>query len=336
MSRNNFFTADTFRPIIHRAIRCFHNNDFTFIPASSEFPDVIISKIEQAEHNTVILYSGDVWRYRTEIEAITTNKKVFIIAFTHGHKIYKNGIVELSFPSLYYTRPTTPNPFLPLKTNLSYGFSCLNNRVAIHRTLLGCKLLEEDLLKNLIYSQGVYDYSDFWETEFPETVPDNYYEFKKLWPYKTIEEPPIGGSDQEGHLIEHPAFSDAYCNIVTESETEEFPYSKNINLPFVSEKSFKPLLSKQIPVYLSARGQLAYLENLGFEMMRDFLPAEFDDLNTVDRINAIVDIVKRGKEYAEDFYFSHIAEIKHNYELVNSNKVDQLILDSMEEFVKNV
>lgn len=324
------------RPIFRRIVRSFLEGDFTWIGASSEFPDNIISRIKKAEHDTVIVYNGDPWRYRKEIESVNTDKKVFLLHSGHENTVYKNGMVEISVPDAYFVRQRTDAPFVPLDTDLSYGFSCLNNRVAIHRTLLGCKLLARDLLKTLIYSQGVFDYSEFWETEFPETVPDNYYEFKKMWPYKTIDEKEFNGSGIEGQLVEHPAFHQAYCHIVTETETEEFPYDRNINLPHVSEKSFKPFISKQIPVLLAPRKQIAYLEGLGFEMMRDFLPDNFDDLNTMDRIDAIVDLVAKGKEYAKDFYFSHIPEIKHNYELVNSDKVEQLILDRLRDFVKNV
>lgn len=305
----------------------------SFVGASSRFPSEIINDINSASSNLVVVYNGDIWRYRKELESITTDKKVFISTLGYNNFSYSNGVNEISFPVFYFTRTTTTDAFVPLKHNLPYGFSSLNNRFAIHRTLLGCRLLEEQLLGDIIYSQGLHDYTDFWETEFPETVPGNYVEFKQLLPFKTIDET---GDFVLAHGVEHPAYTDAYCNIVTESETEDFPYTKNINLPIVTEKSYKPFFSKQIPVYLAARGHLTYLESLGFEMMRDFLPTGFDDLNTVDRINAIVDIVKRGKEYAEDFYFSHVAEIKHNYELVNSDKVDHLILDNIRNFVKNV
>ena len=305
----------------------------SFIAGSSKYPDEIISGINSANSNIVVVYNGDVWRYRKELEEITTDKKVFISTLGYDNFSYANGVNEISFPVFYFTRETTTTPFTPLNKNLSYAFSSLNNRFAIHRILLGCRLLEEQLLNGVIYSQGLHDYTDFWETEFPETVPNNYQEFKQLLPFKTVDE---SGDFVLAHGVDHPAYTDAYCNIVTETETEDFPYSKNVNLPIVTEKSYKPFFSKQIPVYLAARGHLQYLESLGFEMMQDFLPTGFDNLNTVDRIDAIVDIVKRGKEYAEDFYFSHLAEIKHNYELVNSDKVDNLILNNIRNFVKNV
>lgn len=336
MTNDPIYTPVVLKTILRRAIRSFYDGDFTWVGASSLFHNDIIARIEKAEHDVVIVFNGDPWRYRNELETFETDKKVFIIHPGHKHTTYKNGIIELSFPAIFFMRHRTTATFMPLGADLSYGFSCLNNRVAIHRTLLGCKFLERGLLESMIYSQGVFDYSEFWEKEFPETVPSNYYEFKQMWPYRTIAEEAIDGSSKAGQLVEHPAFHDAYCHIVTETETEEFPYDRNINLPYVSEKSFKPFISKQIPVLLAPRKQMAYLEGLGFEMMYDFLPDNFDDLNTMDRIDAIVDLVAKGKEYAKDFYFSHIQEIKHNYELVNSDKVEQLVLDSLKDFVKNV
>ena len=321
------------RDIIPLMVNAITNDERVVINGSSRFPNEIIDELNLSNKNLVIVYNGDVWRYRKELETIETNKKVFISTLGYENFSYSNGVSEISFPAFYFTRKTTTDSFAPLSRDLTYGFSSLNNRFAIHRTIFGCRLLEERLLENIIYSQGLHDYTDFWETEFPDTVPSNYTEFKQLLPFKTIEET---GDFVLEHGVDHPAYTNAYCNIVTETETEVFPYENNINLPIITEKSYKPFFSKQIPVYLAARGHLRYLENLGFEMMRDFLPAEFDDLKTIDRINAIVSITKCDKEYVKDFYFSHIPEIKHNYELVNSDKVDSLILDNIRNFVKNV
>jgi hypothetical protein len=131
----------------------------------------------------------------------------------------------------------------------------------------------------------------------------------------------------------HAAYRDAYCNIATESECEEFPYYRDINLPVITEKSYKPFASRQIPIWLAARGHLNYLKGLGFEVMEDLLPNNYDNLQTPDKVMAIVELVKQGTEFIKDFYFSHTREIQHNYELFNSDVVEKLIVQRITDTI---
>ena len=142
---------------------------------------------------------------------------------------------------------------------------------------------------------------------------------------------PYGGNQLD--TIDHPAYIDAYCNIVTESECEEWPYCRNINLPIITEKTNKPFITKQIPLFLAARGHLKYLKGLGFEVMEDLLPSGYDEMPALQKINSIVNLVSKGKEFIQDYYFSHLKEIQHNYELVNSDKVEQVILQRIKDFL---
>jgi hypothetical protein len=84
---------------------------------------------------------------------------------------------------------------------------------------------------------------------------------------------------------------------------------------------------------LTARGHVAYFKSLGFEMMEDLLPAGYDQMNVPQKISAIVAIVSKGNKFIEDFYFSHLKEIQHNYQLINSSKVEELILQNIKDIL---
>ena len=56
-------------------------------------------------------------------------------------------------------------------------------------------------------------------------------------------------------------------------------------------------------------------------------------MNIPQKISTIVAIVSKGKDLIEDFYFNHLREIKHNYELINSNKVDDLVLQNIKDIL---
>ena len=140
------------------------------------------------------------------------------------------------------------------------------------------------------------------------------------------------------HSVNHPAYRDAYCNIVTESEaaTDIELIESTVDyghLQVITEKSYKPFISCQIPVILACKGHIRYLKSLGFEMMEDLLPSGYDDMYYLDKITAIGNLVNQGHDYIKEFYFSHVREIEHNYELVTSDKVDNLILQNIKDII---
>lgn len=76
-----------------------------------------------------------------------------------------------------------------------------------------------------------------------------------------------------------------------------------------------------------------FLKQLGFEIMSDLTPIGYDQMRTLEKISVIVGIVKMGTDYIEDFYFEHFKEIQHNFEIVVSGKVEQVLTDKIRNFV---
>jgi hypothetical protein len=239
---------------------------------------------------------------------------------------------EISYPRWYWARLKLSNNFVPLEQNLTYGFSCLNNNNNIHRTLLGYYLYKNNLLPDIIFTQNIMNANclDRVAEDAGELKLDGYQNYLNLLPIRHCSELNVDNFAND-HTVDHEAYWNAYCNIVTESECEEYPYYRNINLPVCTEKTYKPFLSRQIPLMLAAREHVKYLENLGFEMMTDLLPSNFDNLPVLQRIHEIVAIVKKGREFIKNFYFSHLREIHHNYELVNSDKVEKIVLQRIKD-----
>jgi hypothetical protein len=223
------------------------------------------------------------------------------------------------------------DPFVAKPSGLKYGFSCLNNSNNAHRTLLGYWLYKKKLLDDIIFSQNILN-DGYAITRISQDADilnlENFEEYKNLLPIRAQFEPvPVSEfRDIQAYAVAHPAYAEAYCNIVTESECEEYPYNRNINLPVITEKSYKPFMTGQVPIMLAAQGHIAYLKGLAFEMMEDLLPMGYDQMPVLQKIENIIAIVAKGKEFITDFYFNHLREIKHNYELVNSDKVEELVI----------
>jgi hypothetical protein len=284
--------------------------------------------------DTIIL-TIEIWHY-PDVEKIIAehpqlqNKNVFVI--TLGYKNYQFGSKcwKLSFPwgntEQFKIYKSFDNGYR--EHGLQYGFSSLNGRPAVHRILLGYFLHQQNLLDNLIFTQNIHDQID---AEIFNTLPE-FDDYKKLLPISTVEHKDSLKWDMFGEF-NHPAYNQAYCNIVTETETEIVPYQQNQNIEIVTEKSGKPFFTKQIPLFLAGQGHLSYLKYLGFEIMDDLTPAGYDQMRTLEKIAAIVDIVARGRDYIEDFYFSHLKEIQHNYELATSGTLEDKIVADIQQLI---
>jgi hypothetical protein len=235
---------------------------------------------------------------------------------------------ELSMPLWYYQRSVAP---LQIKSHgLDYGFSCLNNRASLPRLALGCSLYNQKLLGQVIFSQNVVGlplagYNQVLLEQLPHIT-----DYINLLPITWVNESNNFDGD---HSVIHDAYQYSYCNIVVETETENFTHTRIFPTPIITEKSYKPFLSCQLPVWLAAQGHMAYLKGLGFEVMEDLLAPGYDNMNTFDKITAITNLVAKGRKYIEDYYFSHLKEIQHNHELVSSDRVEQLISQRIRNFL---
>jgi hypothetical protein len=308
---------------------------------SSQCPEDILKQLNQIKDpvDTVLLANGDVWRYFDAREEIFNHpnlqdKNVFLQTLAYTNTKVNDRCWEISYPLFYWFMQKPLDQFIPKPPKLTYGFSCLNNTNNIHRTLLGYNLHKNNLLNDIIFSQNIVgDSYAITRVSQDEKILNlnNFEEYKSLLPIRYNESKDMNLNFVNDHSIDHDAYTKAYCNIVTESECEEYPYSRNINLPVVTEKSYKPLRSGQIPITLAARGHIAYLKSLGFEMMEDLLPVGYDNMDVLQKISVIVAIVSKGTQFIEDFYFNHLREIQHNYELIKSNKVEDLILQNIKD-----
>jgi hypothetical protein len=132
----------------------------------------------------------------------------------------------------------------------------------------------------------------------------------------------IGEGYWNDHSVDHIAYTEAYCNIVTETEMD---YGYEI----ITEKSAKPFASFQIPLMYAGKGHINFLKTLGLETMMDLYPPGYDFLNPTDKAIAICDIISKGSEFIEHFYFDHIPEIQHNHNLILSDKIENLMLENI-------
>ena len=297
---------------------------------SSKQPDEIIELLKSlSSHDTFLLTSIDVWRYGNDSRLIdffeSRSQQFYIATIGYENKKICHNAYELAYDIFWFSRDLTKFIQKPGKGTL--GFGCLNRTPRFHRTWLGLNLWQKNLLGNMVYSlSDVSENADHLKTQLEQEPA--WQEFCDRVPFRYLETDGVFND----HSILHPAYS-TYCNIVTESETEFFGYNDRYPTPVITEKSWKPFLSCQIPLYLAAQGHMTYFKKFGLELFEHVLPVEYDDMNTFAKVDAILDLVTNCA--IKEMYFDNLDRIQHNHELVASDKIGKQIVDEIRNFVLN-
>jgi hypothetical protein len=328
------------------------------IDASSRTTDQLTADFAHIQPgDVVILTDVDTWMWHTMDSWIVEHDllrdhTVYILDMGYASTRLSDRVWRLNYPYWYFRRELpTDTTFRPRSPGLKYAFGCLNNRPAPHRLWLGSELHYLRLLNKIIYTQNNY-------ARMSETPPRSvllgsvegfdmdqpaYEHVAQLrgWPdfQQCLPLEWAGQPITNRHCVHHPAELETYCNITTEGMVEDLLWSESagacvpVDLPQFSEKSWRPWAAGQVPVYLASRGHLAYIQDLGFEPMLDLLPWGFDSAALGSRIQAIVDLVGRGPEQMEEYYFTHLRELEHNHTLVFSRSVDNLIVNRIKQLI---
>lgn len=256
-------------------------------------------------------------------------RRFYILTLGYHTRSVADRAFEIAFPYYWFSRDRTPGPAAQRHT----GFSCLNNRPALHRLMLGHALWREGLLDQIIFSQATHNMPQGHQLNVARSVP-GMQDYLDTLPRVAPGETHTNFSNDLG--VDHPAYTLAWCNIVTEGEVERFDYpDSRRDVQAFTEKSYKPLRAKQVPVWFACRGHLEYLENLGIQVMRDLLPAGYDQFRTEDKIAAIVGLVRLGTDHIQQFALEHHREIQHNHECYVSDTVDQRAIKQIQQFLRH-
>ena len=185
-----------------------------------------------------------------------------------------------------------------------YKFSCLNKSPKAERIWFYCQLHQSELFKESLttfYSNEItgkpYVFGDGIDLERRYYSDQDYidadtlaYFIKNIFP--TL--PHCIDSEREKmeadpqfftHGIEHPAFSDAYINIVS-----EHLYQRS----YLSEKTVKPLAAEQLFLMAGPCGAIAQLEKMGFDTYSDIIDHRYydSDADWQSRLNKMLEVAK--------------------------------------------
>lgn len=230
---------------------------------------------------------------------------------------------EINYPSWFFVfRKRSFDREFPTHER-RYDFSCLNRNPTFHRLVFYTMIKDRGLLNQFIYSfydrcpyQGhkitSYRYRGL-ENLVGESLArrcmDNIQDFPLSWAGEEL-----GAND---HSIDHAAYQDAWCNVVTETSALT---------SFTSEKIWKPLAAGQMFLVVGAPGTLAWLRGLGFHTFDDSYDLK---TNFSSRLHQVAECVNSHRDSARDWYMANRFHVEHNFHWFHSGNVEKSLLDPL-------
>jgi len=176
------------------------------------------------------------------------------------------------------------------------GIMCLNNRSRPHRTWLW----EEFTRRNLT---NLMMYTFVGDRTLPDEVPD---------------------STRNDIGVDHWVYNQYAVNLVTETD---------IDLTYISEKTCKPFMARQIPIIAGSAGVNQFLSDVGLDMFADVVPWSTWDSETDSsiRLQKIVDFTEswiRSDSIVSD-YNQLLSRVQANKKYFHSEEFRNRIMIQM-------
>jgi hypothetical protein len=210
-----------------------------------------------------------------------------------------------------------------------YAYNCFQKRIRPHRIWMFYKLYKNDLLADGITSMNFFNHRDSFYNG--KIIPDQeYLEFSKILPIyprndltphlKTVFESSDSGQPFINDLYQQEALN-SWVSVVSEASFAE-------DTCFISEKTFKPIATRHPFIIYGNKHSLKYLKKMGYKTFEGFIDEQYDNLDSWDRLDAIVNEIKKIKALSNNQKLEWFNEMKHilnyNYDLMEFNTKEQI------------
>ena len=180
---------------------------------------------------------------------------------------------------------TTPVPFL----EPAHHFISLARNSKEHRVLATKEIWDRGLDRYGYCSLGCVEL-DYLELKRIETILGTSYAHR----YPAIIDGMVGGTQTATTVSQNsasdPKISRAFVNLVLETSYDRSVTTNNWNLPFMTEKTSKPFLWYQVPIFLGPVGTLPLIRTVGYDVFDDIIDHSYDsESNPYKRIKMVID-----------------------------------------------
>jgi hypothetical protein len=192
-------------------------------------------------------------------------------------------------------------------SNKTKEIMCLNSNARSHRTQLWAELNRRQIIHKIVYSFKSPCLGTNYDYPYPLILPNDYTH-----------------NTDHSMGVEHPVYSECAVNIVNETSTE---------VAFITEKTCKPFLARQIPILVASVGINQFLQDIGLDMFSDLVPwqtwdSEPQEQVRVEKIAEFVDCWIRSGNILTD-YQRMLPRIEKNKTYFHSKEFVELIMQQM-------
>ena len=196
-------------------------------------------------------------------------------------------------------------------------YNCLNKRPRAHRSWFYLKLYKENLLNNGLVSMNDYGpHIPRIDNQWPDQKL--MVEARRLLPLM-IYDTPNNEKDDLFYItrITDQVFLDSWVTVIPEAS-----FADSNGTLFISEKTFKPIACMHPFIIFGNKGSLKELRAMGYKTFSPFINEAYDDLPTFERMDAIIEEIKRIDAIPDKFKWLYSMKdiLEHNYNLLNSTK----------------
>lgn len=226
--------------------------------------------------------------------------------------------------------PTVTDHLLHKKENRETikTYNCFQKRARPHRIWMFNELYKNNLLDDGINSMNYFDLcNSYYEGKWlKQEEYDQYINMLPMYPRPELTkhlkkefEGPMGRSFEKD--LYHIETRNTWVSVVSEASFAE-------KTCFISEKTFKPIAARHPFILYGNKNSLKYLRDLGYKTFNGFINESYDELDTWERLEAIIQEIKRIKsmsfEQKINWYDSMRDILDYNYDILKCNSLEKL------------
>lgn len=229
-------------------------------------------------------------------------------------------LVEINYPAWLFV--FKKQKFLPIQDrDKTHKFSCLNRNPSWHRLLFYTMIKNSRLLDQFVYS--FYDRCPYQNNKIAASWYSNLREIagEKVWQecLHNIQDFPISWDNEvlgtNDHSLGHVAYSDTWCNVVTETSA---------TVSFTSEKIWKPIAARQLFLVVGAPGTTTWLKSLKINTFNDDYDNEVDVLQ---RLEKIINVIQEHVDDPKAWWLKNKDQVEQNYYWFHSGNIEKMLLE---------
>ena len=210
---------------------------------------------------------------------------------------------------------------------------CFNGSTRVSRVLLLSHFLKNNLIDEIRCSFKFYDHHD--ETKLNEKVydelvdgllDDNYInktEHTQLLDYKNYLPLNYDNFQMANRKVRQEVYSCIF-NVVTENTYGSFCCEDIKDTNTFTEKTFKPFMMEQIPIFVAQPYHVELLREIGYDVFDDIIDHSYDEEPDEEkRMELIIQEIKKTLDKdGTSFYYDNLERFLHNRELTYQHTHD--------------